>query len=139
LVWFPSYTLSSANKRPPTNHQKHSRQFIPGQNSGSGNEQFHQLWFDASERYAVYTFKWMYGQIDWFVDGKLVRSSQFNPSRPMPLQSYSTCRVLANIWVVDKQTESWGGAVSPDFTAAQSSYRWIRFDEGDQCNAPTSC
>jgi beta-glucanase (GH16 family) len=99
----------------------------------------HALGFDASERFAVYTFKWTYGRIDWFVEGNPVRTAQYDSSRPMPLQSYSTCRVLANIWVVDEPTQSWGGVVSPNFNSAQASYRWMRYDEGDACAVPTTC
>lgn len=79
-----------------------SRPKIAGANSGSGNEELHDLGFDAAKEFAAYSFKWTHGNIDWFVNGRRIRSAYWQSSRPVPLQSYSTVRFVANIWPVNK-------------------------------------
>jgi endo-1,3-1,4-beta-glycanase ExoK len=106
--------------------------------SGSGNEQLHDLGFDAADTWAAYAFRWSHGKIEWFVNGKHIRTATWKTSNPVPLQSYSTCRVVANIWSVNKQAEEWAGEVDPHFQIATGHYRWMRYDQGSW-DVPQSC
>lgn len=45
-----------------------SRVYNPDENSGSGNEEMHELGFNAANEYAAYSFKWTRGRIDWWVN-----------------------------------------------------------------------
>lgn len=61
--------------------------------SGKGNhEKMIDLGFDASEDFHEYSFKWMPGQIEWYVDGKLVHTAKGKnlPSNPQ--------QVMMNLW-----------------------------------------
>lgn len=76
-----------------------SRPKVAGANSGSGNEVLHDLGFDASKQFAAYSFRWSHGKIEWFVNGKSIRTEHWKADKPTPLQSYSTMRVVFNKWV----------------------------------------
>jgi endo-1,3-1,4-beta-glycanase ExoK len=117
-----------------------SRPKIPGANSASGNEVLHDLGFDAADTWAVYTFKWTHGKVQWFVNGKHIRTATWKANKPVPLQSYSTCRVVVNAWPVSKPAEEWAGPLDPHFDIATAKYRWMRYDEGESVSDfPQEC
>lgn len=68
----------------------------PKANSGSGNEDLHSLGFNAAESYHMYGFKWIDGKIEWFVDGKKIRTV-FAGQSDLPSPGYSPVRVVANV------------------------------------------
>lgn len=107
--------------------------------SGSGNEKLHDLGFDASKTWAAYSFRWSKGKIEWYVNGKKLREEGWKPEKPVPLQSYSTARIVANIWPVNEQAEEWAGDLDHSISTVTAHYKWIRYDEGESCDIPTSC
>jgi endo-1,3-1,4-beta-glycanase ExoK len=113
-----------------------SRYFNPNANSGSGNELWHTLDFDASQRFHMYSFKWTAKGIQWFVDGRHVRSALADQTR-IPSPGYSPMRIVTNIWAVNKQAEEWAGPLDKTVYSTSSAIKWISHEAGDGCNIPT--
>lgn len=57
-----------------------------------GHEKMIDLGFDASEDFHEYAFKWMPGQIEWYVDGKLVHTVKGKNLPENPQQ------IMMNLW-----------------------------------------
>lgn len=107
-------------------------------NSGSGHEQMIDLGFDASEDFHSYAFRWTAEGATWYVDGREVRTVS-SREKLFPDPSYSTLRIRANIWAVNKQAEEWAGPLDQEFEATSASYKWIKFVEGTECQVESSC
>lgn len=73
-----------------------SRVKDPKANSGSGNEEFHSLGFNAAKSFHMYGFKWTNSKIEWYVDGKKIRTV-FKKQADLPSPDYSPMRVVANV------------------------------------------
>jgi beta-glucanase (GH16 family) len=116
----------------------------------SGNEQKHNLGFDAAESFHVYGFKWLSGEatdgsgdrIEWQVDvtKRMVMSGKV--ASPVPSARYTTQRLLINIWAATPLAhERAGGNPAPSLSTS-AQVKWIRFTEADAnglCVLPTSC
>lgn len=113
-----------------------SRYFDPSANSASGNEQWHKLDFDASSSFHMYTFKWTSSAIEWFVDGKKIRTAWGSKTR-IPSPDYSPMRVVANVWPVNKQAEEWAGPLDKSVYSTSAEYKWMTYAEGGKCGSPT--
>lgn len=107
--------------------------------SASGNEQWHDLGFDAAQSFNSYSMKWSGWGIEWFVNERLVRTALRNESQDMPDPFYSPMRVVANIWPVDSKTIQWAGQVSDNFMFTKAEYAWIRFEAGETCQILSDC
>jgi endo-1,3-1,4-beta-glycanase ExoK len=115
-----------------------SRWKDPGANSASGNEVLHHLGFNANDLFAAYAFKWTHSYIAWYVNGRPIRIV-WSHERQLPSPSYSTMRIAANAWVVNKQAEEWAGPVAGDLTQSEAKYAWMSFTEGGDCQPRTHC
>lgn len=110
----------------------------PNANSGSGREQMIDLGFDASKEFHAYAFRWTTEGARWYVDGREVRAI-YSRDEPFPDPRYSTLRMRANIWAVNKQAEEWAGPLDHGFDLTSAAYRWMKFVEGSECKVETSC
>jgi beta-glucanase (GH16 family) len=122
----------------------------------TGNEQIHNLGFDASKDFHMYGFRWTGddstgtgGGIEWFVDGKSVRKVT-NQTMDIPDARYTYLRTMANVWVVGPTAMGWAGIPpSPDRfpTSTSSQYKWMMYTEAftddtsgrSTCVMPASC
>lgn len=117
-----------------------SRIFDPTANSGSGNEEFHDLGFDASQNFAAYSFKWQPDRIDWFVNGQWIRGVEGGEGKPaIPDPGFSPVRIAGNLWPVNKQAEEWAGELDSSFQETEAQYAWVHYAEGNDCYIKTSC
>lgn len=98
----------------------------------------HYLGFDASKQYAAYSFKWAHNHIAYFVNGKMIRLV-WNHQAHLPSPAFTTMRIAANIWPVNKQAEEWAGPLSPHFSFADAKYAWMTFDQGPHCRVRSHC
>lgn len=115
-----------------------SRYHDKNANSGSGNEQWHDLDFDTAAGFHKYSFKWTPKGIVWWVDGHQVRSVGVGDGVPSP--NYSPARVVGNIWPVNEQAEEWAGSVDPAMTYSNAKYKWIQYEAGESCGpSPKRC
>jgi beta-glucanase (GH16 family) len=102
--------------------------------SGRDSAQDAELWFDAAEGDHLYSFEWLPGRIVWAVDGVVIREvTEATPGVTIPT---STGRVIASLWVANRQVVEWVG--EPDFTEATAEYRCMSHvpagQTGRQCS-----
>jgi beta-glucanase (GH16 family) len=117
-----------------------SRNYDPNANSGSGNEQFHELGFDVTQNYAAYSFRWRKDRLDWWVNGKHIRVAFAGDDLPpIPNPEAISMKVFANIWAVNKQAEEWAGPLDHEFYETAARYNWMWHDPGENCNIMTDC
>lgn len=117
-----------------------SRLYDPDANSGSGNEQQHDLGFDATQTWAAYSFRWRKNRIDWWVNDRLLRTQEVYEGGPaVPNPEEVRLRILANIWAVDKSAEEWAGPLDTSFYETSARYLWIRYEPGENCNILNNC
>lgn len=117
-----------------------SRIYDPEANSGSGNEQLHDVGFDVHQNYAAYSFRWQKDRIDWWVNGNHVRTEEAREGGPkLPNPEELSMRVSANVWAVNKQAEEWAGPLDPSFYETDSRYLWVHHDPGENCQIKTDC
>lgn len=107
-------------------------------NSGSGNEVMHDLGFNAFERYAAYEFKWTYSHCAWYVNGRPIRI-EWAHEKNLPSPDYSTMRIAANIWPVNKQAEEWAGPLPVSLQQTQAKFSYISFEGGENCRPRGQC
>lgn len=110
----------------------------PHANSGSGHEQFIDLGFDASKDFHAYAIHWTAEGAAWYVDGVKVRTV-LSRDEPFPDPSYSTLRIRANVWAVNKQAEEWAGPLDQEMELTSAAYKWMKFAEGSECKVEYSC
>lgn len=72
------------------------------------------------------------------MNGEPIRTETWTSNKPIPLQSYSTCRVVANVWPVNKQAEEWAGPLDGNFKIASAKYKWMKYD-AENGQIPTAC
>lgn len=115
-----------------------SRWKDPNANSGSGHEVFHELDFDTTQNFNLYTFRWNKRGIDWYVNGKHIRKVRANHGVPNPM--VSPLRIVANVWAVDaSRTNSWAGPLDRRVYRTTADYKWIKFQAGEYCQIPRGC
>lgn len=114
-----------------------ARVYNANENSGSGNEQLHNLGFDAAENYAAYSFKWSNGRIDWWVNDKLVRT-ETRGSAKVP-EDGMKMRIAASVWPVTPIAEVWAGELSRTFQETEARYQWIWHQAGPNCEVKMEC
>jgi beta-glucanase (GH16 family) len=117
-----------------------SRTYDPNANSGSGNEQKHELEFSTTDTFASYSFRWRKGRLDWWVNDRLLRTAtacEGGPRIPDPEQV--SLKIHANIWAVNKQAEEWAGPLDPSFYETAAKYLWIWYEPGENCNIKSDC
>lgn len=108
----------------------HTNFFADGKDSAIDSD----LWFDAAEGDHLYAFEWMPGRITWLVDGVKIREvADTTPGVRIPT---ATGRVIASLWVANRQVAEWVG--EPDFTGASAVYRCMSHvpvgETGRQCS-----
>jgi endo-1,3-1,4-beta-glycanase ExoK len=115
-----------------------SRWKDPYANSASGHEMLHDLGFDATQVYAAYEFKWTRSYVAWFVNGRPVRVVWAHEV-DLPSPDYTTLRIAANAWPVNKQAEEWAGPLPPNLEATEAKYSYMAFEEGEDCRPRGQC
>lgn len=117
-----------------------NRLYDPEANSGSGNEQLHDVGFDVHLNYAAYSFRWRRGKIEWWVNDQLVRTQVDAWGAPtLPNPDDMNLQILANVWSVNKQAEEWAGPLDPNFYETDARFLWIHHEPGENCNVKTRC
>lgn len=117
-----------------------SRLYDPNANSGSGNEQMHDVGYDVHQNYGAYSIRWREDRIDWWVNGYNVRTEFVTTDGPkLPLPHELGLKISANVWAVNKQAEEWAGPLDTSFYETQSRYAWIHHDPGENCDIKTNC
>lgn len=115
-----------------------SRWKDPHANSASGHEQMHYLKFDATKRYASYSWKWTHAYIAFYADGRPIRQVWAHKQR-IPSPSYSTMRIASNTWPVVARAEEWAGKLPKGLKHAEGKYSWFAFDKGLKCKTRKRC
>lgn len=117
-----------------------SRSYDPDSNSGSGNEQMHDVGFDVTKNFAAYSMRWEHNRIDWWVNGYHLRTQHAYEGGPAMPSPYSIgMKISANVWAVNKQAEEWAGTLDPYFYETAAHYLWIHHDPGQSCQIKTEC
>lgn len=110
----------------------------PHANSGSGVERWHDLGFDAAANFHAYGYRWTHDAIEWYADGKLIRTARASESR-IPSPDYSPMRIVANTWPVNRQAEEWAGPLDTSVYQTSAKYRWMKFTKGHNCHVESHC
>jgi endo-1,3-1,4-beta-glycanase ExoK len=93
-----------------------------------GNESAPALGFDASAGFHDYAFVWKPGRIDWYVDGKLVRSAE---GAAMPV---TAGQFFFSLWNGTSSVDGWLGAFDASRTPVQAEIEWAGFTKaGEKC------
>lgn len=93
-----------------------------------GHESIPALGFDASAGFHDYAFVWKPGRIDWYVDGRLVRSASDGAQPKMPGQFF------LSLWNGSPRVDGWLGHFDGSRTPAAAEIDWIAFTrDGERC------
>lgn len=115
-----------------------SRRKGQNSNSASRNEQMCDLGFDAADSLDAYGFKWTDNGIEWFVDGRKIRTAEAKKAH-LSSPYYSSLRIVANVWPVTKQAEEWAGTLDHSVYQTSAEYSWMSFIGGSDSRVPSSC
>lgn len=83
------------------------------------------LGFDPSQEFHTYGFYWKPDGIDFFVDGKLVRTVREDPGTPTTDIPSEPGKIMMNIWSGAESQSGWLGDYDGKETSAQ--YDYVRF------------
>jgi beta-glucanase (GH16 family) len=100
----------------------------------SRNEALVDLWFDPTQDYHRYGFKWTAGGIEWFIDGQLVHAAFDKATNPTPKATESLQKIMVNAWPVDETAVLWAGRFQYPGTPLHASYEWARHIAGADCS-----
>jgi endo-1,3-1,4-beta-glycanase ExoK len=93
-----------------------------------GNESSPALGFDASAGFHDYAFVWKPGRIDWYVDGKLVRTAE---SAAMPV---TAGQFIFSLWNGTSAVDGWLGSFDASRMPVQVEIEWAGFTKvGEKC------
>lgn len=112
----------------------------PRNHPNSGWEEIHDIPIDASRNFGVYGFKWTEDAIEWWVEGRLVRTMRHSASTQIPKATDSTMRLMANVYSVTPENggAEWAGTVPGGFRIDAAVIKWLRFQPG-RCNVIKHC
>lgn len=102
--------------------------------SGKGDRgTVEKLPFDASQEFHSYAIVWMPNRIDWYIDGRLVRSA-VGGAQPVTAGQF-----FLSLWNGTKIFDNWLGPFDPTKTPALAEVDWIGFTkDGERCKFPQS-
>ncbi len=102
-------------------------------NATGGHETAPTLGFDASSGFHDYAFVWMPGRVEWYVDGRLVRSAVGEP------QPSTAGQFFLSLWNGSGTVDAWLGKFDAGKTPVLAEIDWVGFTKlGERCKFAAS-
>ncbi|MDD4179532.1 MAG: family 16 glycosylhydrolase [Candidatus Margulisbacteria bacterium] len=113
--------------------------FVEGR--GTENQQHQQsinLWFDASEDFHNYGFKWTETELAWYVDGRMVQRVTEDPNTPEREIPFAPSKIMVNLWPGNNSPKMIGSLGQYVGQSGAAEYDWIRYSTLADAAAATS-
>lgn len=102
-------------------------------NNKGHNEKFHFPGFDPHDGFHYYGFKFTSKKIEWYADGKLIRTA----TRNLPKRKDGPFRIFMNVWVADQSAYIWAGKYVHRGKLSVN-YDKLRYTRGENCKIGSS-
>lgn len=98
-----------------------------------GRESLTAVGADASADFHTYAFEWTPTALNWYIDGKLVRTAEGGPQPKTPGQ------LFLSLWMGSPQFDSWLGKFADTRSPIIADIDWIAYTApGERCQFPQS-